>query len=279
MIEQVELIKKLLNSDFEKDLFEASLLNLQDSKNKLRFNNFAYSIRELSRHFLYSLSPDENILKCSWYKNETDKKNGVTRAQRIKYAIQSGLEDKFVNDNLIDLEDIKQIRTELAESTDVLNKYTHINPNSFDIDEKEIENLSNNVIKALYNFASTILQTKSQILDALDKEINEEFIQRVITENIDEISLLSTHQSVHAIIPEQFNINKIDSNSIYINAGGYVEVTLQWGSNNDLRNDIGAEMNTSFPFCAFIKIKIEDNLENADIEFEKFDVDVSDWYE
>ncbi|UTN02307.1 hypothetical protein L0669_13360 [Flavobacterium bizetiae] len=279
MVDKIELIKKLLNSDFEKNLFEASLWNLQDRKNKLRFNNFAYSIRELSRHFLYSLSPDENILKCSWYKNETDKKNGVTRAQRIKYAIQSGLDDKFVNDNLIDLEEIKEIRIEIAESIDVLNKYTHINPNSFDIEETEIEYLSNNVIKALYNFASTILQTKKQILDALDNEINEEFIQRVVYENIDEISLLSTHQSVHAIVPEQFNLKKIDSNSIYIDVEGYVEVTLQWGSNSDLKNDIGAEMHTSFPFCALIKIKIEDDIENADIEFEKFDVDVSDWYE
>jgi len=48
----VKGITERLSGNFEHDLFEASLHNLDDSSNKLRFNNFAYSIRELTRHIL-----------------------------------------------------------------------------------------------------------------------------------------------------------------------------------------------------------------------------------
>lgn len=57
-------IKSILNGEFEASLFEASLVSLSDKGNKLRLNNFAYSIRELSRHFLKSLSPEGNIKNC-----------------------------------------------------------------------------------------------------------------------------------------------------------------------------------------------------------------------
>ena len=65
-MEKAEKIKQLLSNQFEQDLFEASLASLNDRTNKLRFNNFAYSIRELSRHFL-SLSTDKTkkqAIKC-----------------------------------------------------------------------------------------------------------------------------------------------------------------------------------------------------------------------
>lgn len=48
-------LNKLLSTQFEIDLLEALITNLKDKSNKLRLNNFAYSIRELSRHFLHSL--------------------------------------------------------------------------------------------------------------------------------------------------------------------------------------------------------------------------------
>lgn len=91
-------IKHILGSEFERSLLDAALHNLKDTDNKLRYNNFAYSIRELSRHFLHRLSPEENVLACNWFEPITD--NGKpSRAQRIKYAIQGGIN----NDNLIEL--------------------------------------------------------------------------------------------------------------------------------------------------------------------------------
>lgn len=48
--------KTLIKTQFEQELCEAAFDNLQ-TKSKLRFNNFAYSIRELSRHILHRLAP------------------------------------------------------------------------------------------------------------------------------------------------------------------------------------------------------------------------------
>lgn len=74
MIDKLEkTIKKHLKSEFQKELLKVSVHNLEQN-NKLRFNNFAYSIRELVRHFLKDLAPDNEIQSCLWFKNDTKEK-------------------------------------------------------------------------------------------------------------------------------------------------------------------------------------------------------------
>lgn len=63
-----------LKTSFEKDLLEAVLKNLEDGKNKLRLNNFAYSARELTRHYLKRLAPDIEVLNAPWFKPNDPKK-------------------------------------------------------------------------------------------------------------------------------------------------------------------------------------------------------------
>lgn len=101
---EIERIKNLLYSDFELELFEASLRNLRDNQNKLRFNNFAYSIRELSRHIQHNLAPDEEVINCVWYRNETGDVGKLSRGERVKYAIQGGLTNNFVDTEILELE-------------------------------------------------------------------------------------------------------------------------------------------------------------------------------
>lgn len=90
----LSLNKALVKTKFEHDLCDAAFDNL-NVKNRLRFNNFAYSIRELTRHILYRLAPDVDIKCCSWYK-PTKNENGkvvITRADRINYAIYGGFDN------------------------------------------------------------------------------------------------------------------------------------------------------------------------------------------
>lgn len=63
----LSLNKALVKTKFEHDLCDAAFDNLQ-TKSKLRSNNFAYSIRELSRHILHRLAPSDDVQRCSWYK-------------------------------------------------------------------------------------------------------------------------------------------------------------------------------------------------------------------
>ena len=56
-------IESRLSEKFEKQLFHAALANLEDSKNPIRFNNFAYATRELVRQILSRLAPDDEVFK------------------------------------------------------------------------------------------------------------------------------------------------------------------------------------------------------------------------
>ena len=74
---------------FEQELFLAAIANVDDTSNKLRLNNFAYSMRELIRVVLERLAPDEEVVNAPWFEsNDKEHTNKVTRSQRIKYAIQ-----------------------------------------------------------------------------------------------------------------------------------------------------------------------------------------------
>lgn len=131
-----EIIERL-SGDFEHDLFEASLHNLDDSSNKLRFNNFAYSIRELTRHILARLAPDKNVINTTWYKPiDTERPDFITRKQRMRYAIQGGLSNEYVSSSLgIDVDEIGK---KINDTIDILSKYTHINPKTFDIESNSV---------------------------------------------------------------------------------------------------------------------------------------------
>lgn len=272
-------LKELLISDFQKDLLQASLDNINDSKNKLRFNNFAYSMRELSRHILYSLSPDQDVLDCSWYKNETTKPNGISRGQRIKYAIQGGLEDSFIDSELVEIAEINSIKKKLTGSIDLLSKYTHVNPNTFDIPDMEMIRFSEEVMTHLIEFAKTIIDSRQMIISKIDEKINDEFIQHSINETIDEVDILATHHNTEEISVDYTRIYKILSDRILIDVEGFVSVRLQWGSNSDLKNDIGAEMYDSFPYSGTVEVKLNDSFENAEVSITNFDVNTDSWYE
>ena len=92
----INTISKYLENNFEKRLFEATIQNFQYRQSPLRLNNFAYSMRELFRHILGRLAPTEKVLRCSWYINETNKPNGITRAQRVIYSVKNKGTDTFL---------------------------------------------------------------------------------------------------------------------------------------------------------------------------------------
>lgn len=273
-----ELVK-LLKSDFQRELLAATIENLNDSDNKLRFNNFAYSMRELSRHILHSLSHNQDIISCSWYKNETQKPNGISRGQRIKYAIQGGLEDDFVNRELVGIETINKLKKKLKTSIELLNKYTHINPDTFNIPEMETLRLSDEVMRHLIEFAKTIIDSRDLIFSEIEEKIDDEFIQHSISESIEEVDILATHHNVEEISVDRTEITKLLSSKIIIEVEGFVRVRLQWGSNSDLKNDIGAEMYDSFPYNSIVEVELKDTLEDAEIEIKRFDVNTGSWYE
>ena len=145
-------VRSHLATDFERKVFDASLQNFADATNPLRTSNFAYSIRELSRHILKRLAPDDHITKCQWYVAQYNKqgKEVITRAQRVQFAVHGGLSEGFVVDTL-DVE-LDEMRKQFLGVINDLNKFTHIEEVVFLIDDVAAAEIATATLVAFSEF-------------------------------------------------------------------------------------------------------------------------------
>lgn len=265
-------IENRLSGDFEHDLFDAALYNLNDAHNKLRFNNFAYSLRELTRHILARLAPDKNVLNTEWFIPATpEKPKQITRKQRMKYAIQGGLSDDYVADTLgIDVDEIGK---KVTDSIDLLSKYTHVNPESFYIEEDTIRTFSKDVMEAVLLLFQTIDESRSLLTKELEANIDKSIIDNLFYETIDTIDYLATHYHIEDYSVDAVKLLDIDDTTVYFKAEGYVDVKLQYGSDGDLRRGDGMTMDESFPFTGNFYGLIKDKMETLELDTETFEVD------
>lgn len=257
----IETIKTELKSEFENQLFDACIQNLEDTKNPLRLNNFAYSMRELTRHILKRLAPDDNVLKCSWYKNETENENGITRKQRSYYAVQGGLIDSYINDTL-EL-DVKEIHKNLNNAIRSLSKYTHIEPTSFNFSDNKVDTFVTETLEAVFKFLVLIDECREMIISNLWEQIQSTTIDEILRETILEIDALCSHHFIDEVYTDNINIHEINNKNVIFYASGIIGSEMQWGSNSDLRHDIGHVGRETFSFtCSlFSPVEEPDNIE------------------
>jgi hypothetical protein len=273
----IEHIKKILESEFEIGLFESAIYNLNDNKNKLRYNNFAYSIRELSRHFLYRLSPEDNVSKCDWFEVETE--NGKpTRSQRIKYAIQGGINDNILEELGLDAEELNEEVKSIKKAIDSLSKYTHINPDSFELKEKEIKEMSEKILSEFKVFAERIESYRTDLRHFLDGKIEEHMIDAVISNFYENVDMLAPHNSLESSEISEYQITEINQNSIIVEVFGNIHFTLQYGSNKERREGDGLDIHEELPFQTNIIYEINSEFPSEKYEIEEFDVDTREWY-
>ena len=275
----ISLNEALLKTPFEKELCKAAFDNLE-VVNKLRFNNFAYSIRELSRHILYRLAPDKDIKLCTWYKPSKNKYGDfvISRADRINYAIHGGFDNNVLAAMGLK-SSIEQARKTMLDSIDDLNKYTHVNENTFDVPELEVETLVDNVIGSFNGFVDVMTNIRRKVISHLENEINHEILIATLYETYSEIDILSTHSSIENYYIDSILVDDITSQDVYFTINGTVDVRLQYGSDGDQRRDDGYVTNRSFPFKADVSAEIKTSLKkfhlNGDILFE---VDTDEYY-
>jgi hypothetical protein len=113
-------------------------------------------------------------------------------------------------------------------------------------------------------------------LDAISQELDDAAVDALITDTILEVDELATHHSVDEVYVDHTSVQSIGAHFITYRATGTVAITLQWGSNSDLRRGDGAEAGLSFPFRCDIQVPLDDPLEVAAGEAE-YVVDVSSW--
>ncbi|MEE3485761.1 MAG: hypothetical protein VZQ98_15760 [Bacteroidales bacterium] len=238
-----------LETSFEKDLLEAALKNLEDGKNKLRLNNFAYAARELTRHFLKRLAPDAEVLNAPWFMpNDPEKPSEITREQRIKYAIQGYLSDDY-RENVLKI-DFSEVSKNLRTSINDLSKYTHVEPETFDVDNTTVYDVSYNIMEDTLRFFMTINEAQIRMGDAVDACIDEEMVSQFYYENYNEIDILATHHEVLGYLVTGLTQLKKNDKTITMQADGVVIVRLQYGSNGDLCRGDGFETEIKLPFIS-----------------------------
>lgn len=267
-----------LETDFEKDLFDAAIQNLDETENKLRLNNFAYAVRDLTRLFLDRLAPDDEVRKVPWYEVYDSKKpKMVTREQKIKYAIQGYLSDDFTKNEL--QIDLSSVSANLIKNINDLSKYTHVNPETFDASADIINQLSSNVMEDTLGFFTTIDETQNQVMNALDACITVEMVSQFYYNTFDEIDMLATHHEVLGyVVTELTPLSKADE-TITMQADGFVIVRLQYGSDGDLRRGDGYETKENLPFTSSFVASYKNQEGDVHLVFAEIEVDNYSFFE
>lgn len=274
----MDKIKQLLTNDFERDLLDAAMVSLEDKGNKLCYNNFAYAIRELSRHFLHNLSPEANVGNCPWFRPETS--NGKpTRAQRVRYAIQGGISDDILEKWGFAVEELHDVIRDVKENIDMLSKYTHINPEVFNINEAEIAEKSNAVLTAFVSLVETIDGYRDDLKAFLDGYIEDHVIESVITNSFVNIDSLAPHYSLEGADVSEYHVCEINAYEIVVEVYGDVYVTLEYGSRQERREGDGLDIPQSFSFATKIYYEINEDFPSGNYNVDDYDVDTSSWYE
>lgn len=263
---------------FERELFHAAIANVDDTSNKLRLNNFAYSMRELIRIVLERLAPNAEVVNAPWFKpNDEEHPDKVTRSQRIKYAIQGWLSDGYVMHTLcIDHQDNDK---ELRKNIDELSKYTHVMESTFNIEPIKITELALgalcNVQLFLMNVAEARYQVQRAAIDCIDEEMIEEFYYNVQND----IDILATHHEILAYTVSDINLKDQDNATITLEAIGNVQVRLQWGSDGDMRRGDGYETEMSFPFSSTLIASYKNKQGDVHIVSRTIDINTDQFYQ
>ncbi len=215
-------------------------------------NNFATALRELGRIHLEAQAPDDRVRKCGWFVQGFNEfgKPVVTRAQRVKYAIQGELPDDFVRDTLgINVADAVRDYTKLI---DRLSAFTHINLMTFRVPEDKAEELAEHALD-VFDQLFTLVKERHKATRAAAEEKADDGLCEVLFGEVDqELDRLSTHTSVVGVDLCDLSIIFMDSNQIRYSGHGNVDVRLQYGSDSDVDRDDGVVSSGSYPLtCEF----------------------------
>lgn len=263
-------IRSFLKTEFERELFDAAVAYIGKTDDPFRFNSFSAAMRELSRHILERLSPDEDVKKCSWFKVETT--NGApTRKQRIVYAVQGGLSEKFVDENL-DIEPEEEIK-EVVKSINLLSKYTHVNEKTFNIPQVDCEIQAKQVLDSFLSIFAMVEQLRNEMHYSVHEFISTELTNTFISNAFEELDILSSNTISESIELELFEVKDISAEKIIISGYGNVEVSLNYGKGDD-----SAEINDSFPYEFDCHTEI-DNPKKIILNPHDIKVDTTSWYE
>lgn len=266
----IQDFQSLLVTDFEKQLFVASLRNYASHGNPLRFHNFAFSMRELVLHVIQRKAPPKKVKNATWYERESDK-HEVSRRQQLKYCAQSNISDEYLGDAV--LEHLNESISEFLSEFNFFNKYTHITEKYFDVSPQSFFQEAKAVIAIAQGSLNQLEDLERIVIAALEEKVHDSVIYTAVGTIPESLSTLANHVYIDYTDVDEIECTGIDDEFIYIEVQGNVYVTQEYGPKDDL-----CEINDSYPFTLQMKSHVE-NPEEFSVESEELDVDTSSWYE
>lgn len=246
---------------------------LLDQANPLRLNFFATAMRMLIEHMMDTLAPNDDVMRCAWFKPE--KSDGKpTRGQRFAYAIHGGFQESFVKDSL--LVDPSPLRKRLIDAVDRCSTRIHAREHNVIADKGLQDAEAELILSAVADVLDAIRECRAAVLEPIAAELDETAVDRLMSETLGEVDELASHYYLQEVYVDHTNVHTIGPETITYKSTGSVDVILQYGSNSDIRNDMGAQIEESFPFSCYIEVPLSEpwNLELAEIQH---GVDVSGW--
>lgn len=267
-LDVVDEFKSLLETDFEKEFYDSILESYNSNNNILKFHQFACSIRELLRNILARKSPDDEVVKSSWYQSQDRDRNApkVTRRERAKYVIQKKIPDEYIEKTILIVDvTVKNYIKEI----DKLSVYTHINDDYFSKDSGEMTADMERILSVAIEALSLIKEIESDIPYLFEDDIYKTNLVGCIPGSID---ILAERVFIDEYEIEDIECINIDDNYIYMKVHGNVSVDQEYGPKDDLCN-----IPMCYPFSQEFKINMND-FRKITFDLEEMEIDTSSWY-
>jgi hypothetical protein len=275
LAEKLDDLKPKAHDDYSRSVLDGATFALAHNANPLRLNFFSTAMRMLFEHMMDSLAPRDKVVRCSWFKAETED-GRPTRAQRALYAIQGGFTSRFVNEQLG--VDPAPLAKALRSAIDELSKQIHGRENTISADLAEQDALAGGTLDAMTAFLDAARETRDEVLRPVQEALDDAAIDAMMFETIQDMDELSSHYSLEEVYVDRTVVHEIGPDAIVYRSTGSVSVTLQWGSNSDLRRGEGAELDQSFPFQCDMTLPL-DHPWDLDMAETAAGVDTSEWWD
>ena len=192
------------------------------------------------------------------------------------FAIQGGLSDVFVKDEL--KVDLPPLRTRLLDAVHELSKHVHGRENTIIRDQSAQHDVIERTMGAMEAFVDSLHACRNAVLAPIAEALDRAAVDTLLSETLLAVDEIAMHHSVDEIYVDEVTVVAIGVDTITYVVAGSVEVTLQWGSNSDLRRGDGAEAGQSFPFECEFRLPLDDpwNLDSAELSYV---VDTSKWHD
>ncbi|CTQ50725.1 hypothetical protein [Jannaschia donghaensis] len=272
---QADLLEFFLDDQFLKKLVKGVMRIARDKKNPIRGNLVASGLREVTGHILHSLAPDDAVRDCVWFVQAKDTKT-VTRRQKAHYIVHAGLPEDFVKDALkLEMTDFT---IPLLDAFEALNKSTHVRAETIVRKGSVVRQMILEVFESLLDLLRAAIAGREEIVRTTASVMHNAVFENLISETIQELDEIATHATVDGHHIDTVEVRSISALALEYVVTGEVEVELQYGSNSDVRNDIGFRMDDSYPYSAVITSNpaMPMEIQQKDIQLQ---VDNSSFYE